>query len=196
MTYEDHLLKARLFSDNFAKKILGQEKALTTLKEGQRSITELALIEFSNRVGAFITYSLIYAMSNHESNSDLQDPKLIDIIVKRWMEVTITNITPHLVYQFRDFINKSLDRYFDENTSSIKTWKCLECDSMGESINNNIYSLECHQNEFGHTKVKWTESQPIYLPRKQSENTSKFLFDEVMTNKLHEAFSNLSTNGY
>ena len=64
---------------------------------------EHALFEFSNRVGAFITYALIQAM-NPDNNKMSLSTKGQDEIVKKWAQNSISRILPFLVKNFNDFV--------------------------------------------------------------------------------------------
>jgi hypothetical protein len=197
-TFKESLLKAELFSDNFRKKLLGKDGLIATQgKETSRHVGSLdvAVSEFSNRIGAFVAYSLIEAMTNLNGNSPgsgsnnelTEDPRLNDILIKRWAEIAITNIIPHLPSLFKDFIDKSADQYFDyKNPVPVKTWKCLECDTIGESYRGNITSLLEHQEDFGHLKVKWGPEQKVIVPRSK---TSLQFSNKELKAKLHKAFA-------
>jgi hypothetical protein len=71
---------------------------------------ERALFEFSNRVGAFITYALIQAM-NPENNKMSLSTRGQDEIVKKWAQNSISRILPFLVKNFNDFVYRAIGQY-------------------------------------------------------------------------------------
>ena len=77
---------------------------------------EKMLFEFSNRIGSFITYLLIYSMNfNNKINSQISDQVRAgeekDAIIKRMVEEGIVKLIPYLPYFFKDSIDKSTGKY-------------------------------------------------------------------------------------
>lgn len=132
--YKDPLLKATLFGDDFRFKLLDEKKGLvlcdqiiedyeinrvvdcTTYSSLYKPMfttedeIEQTLFEFSNRVGAFITYALIQAM-NPENNKMLLSTRGQDEIVKKWAQNSISRILPFLVKNFNDFVYIAIGQY-------------------------------------------------------------------------------------
>jgi predicted transcriptional regulator len=204
-TFKESLLKAELFSDNFRKELLSKDGLIATQgKDSSRHAGSLdvAVSEFSNRIGAFVAYSLIEAMTNlngHSpgsgsgSNNDLtEDPRLKDILIKRWTEIAITNIIPHLPSLFKDFIDKSTDQYFDyKNPDTVELWTCRDCAKTGgaftgESYNGDRTSALNHKEDFGHTDIIWGQKQKVNRPR--SQTTLQF-DNKELRDRLHKAFA-------
>jgi hypothetical protein len=71
---------------------------------------EQALFEFSNRLGAFITYTLIQAM-NPENNKMSLSGRGQDEIVKKWAQNSISRILPFLVKNFNEFVYIAIGQY-------------------------------------------------------------------------------------
>jgi predicted transcriptional regulator len=218
LTKETHinpLLKAYLFGDNFRRNLLEKDDLITTNKKVQYSIPPLGskdfttyrryfepkfsekdklertLFEFSNRIGAFISYVLIQAMSRSGNNEDIEDPKVQNVLVQRWVNTAITKILPHLAPQFKDSIDKSLGQYYAEKPIPIRIWKCLECNSIVEDPNGETNLVKMHQNKTGHTRGRWTdEPKQIYLPKKayQFGTTNRFLFDKKTDYRIRRSF--------
>lgn len=77
---------------------------------------EKMLFEFSNKIGSFITYLLIYSMNfNNNINSEISDKVRAgeenDAIVKRMVEEGIVKLIPHLPHFFKASIDKSIGKY-------------------------------------------------------------------------------------
>jgi hypothetical protein len=75
------------------------------------------LFEFSNRIGSFITYLMIYSMNfNYQylESTKLSD-KEKDAIIKGMIEESITKLIPYLPYFFKDTVNKALGIYPESN---------------------------------------------------------------------------------
>jgi predicted transcriptional regulator len=82
---------------------------------------EQILFEFSNKIGAFITYVLIQAMNAESYNTILLPPKEQNILVKEWANKAISEIMPFLLFQFRGLVSRTFGQYgvvakFDEKT--------------------------------------------------------------------------------
>jgi hypothetical protein len=83
---------------------------------------EETLFEFSNRVGAFITYALIQAM-NPDNNKMSLSARVQDEIVKKWAQNSISRILPFLVKDFNDFAYRAIGQYprgYDEQVKFMK----------------------------------------------------------------------------
>jgi hypothetical protein len=132
--YKDPLLKATLFGDDFRFKLLDEKKGLvlcnqiiedyeinkvvdcTTYTSLYKPLftaedeIEWTLFEFSNRVGAFITYALIQAM-NPENNKMTLSTRGQDEIVMKWAQNSVSRILPFLVKNFNDFVYMATGQY-------------------------------------------------------------------------------------
>ena len=87
---------------------------------------EKMLFEFSNKIGSFITYLLIYSMNfNNNINSEISDKVRTgeenDAIVKKMVEEGIVKLIPFLPFFFKDSIDKSTGKY--PNSMDIKIKK-------------------------------------------------------------------------
>ena len=75
---------------------------------------EKMLFEFSNRIGSFVTYLLIYSMNfsimNIQSSVELTD-KEKDVIIQRMVEEGIIKLIPYLPHFFKDTVNKALGNF-------------------------------------------------------------------------------------
>jgi hypothetical protein len=74
---------------------------------------EKMLFEFSNRIGSFITYLIIYSInfiSEYLESTNLTN-KEKDAIIKRMVEEGITKLIPYLPYFLIDTVNKALGNY-------------------------------------------------------------------------------------
>ena len=143
--YKDPLLNAMLFGDDFRFRLLDKKEGLVLCNQMitdfdlKREINcsrytsfynpmftskykaEEALFEFSNRVGAFITYALIQAM-NPDNNKTSLSARVQDEIVKKWAQNSISRILPFLVKYFNDFVYRAIDQYprgYDEQVKFI-----------------------------------------------------------------------------
>ena len=76
---------------------------------------EKMLFEFSNRIGSFITYLIIYAMNsdnyNNSNNSELLSDKTNDEISKEVIKKGILSILPFLLESFKDMYDKRTGKY-------------------------------------------------------------------------------------
>jgi hypothetical protein len=74
---------------------------------------EKMLFEFSNRIGSFITYLLIYSMNFNKMNRESVEltDKEKDEIIQRMVEEGITNLIPYLPHFFKDTVNKALGNF-------------------------------------------------------------------------------------
>jgi hypothetical protein len=132
--YKDPLLNATLFGDDFRFRLLDKmqdlvlcNQIITDFDLGKQidctSYTSLykpkfthkhkvehTIFEFSNRIGAFITYALIQAM-NPDNNKSSLSTKGQDEIVKKWAQNSISNVLPFLVKDFNDVVYRAIDQY-------------------------------------------------------------------------------------
>ena len=76
---------------------------------------EKMLFEFSNRIGSFITYLIIYAMNpdnyDEQKNNESLSGKTKDEIAKEIINKGILSITPFLASFFRDIYDKRTGKY-------------------------------------------------------------------------------------
>ena len=76
---------------------------------------EKMLFEFSNRIGSFITYLMIYAMNsdnyNKSNNNELLSGKTNDEISKEVIKKGILSILPFLLEFFKDMYDKRTGKY-------------------------------------------------------------------------------------
>jgi Winged helix-turn-helix DNA-binding len=120
--YQDATLGANFFSEISMSKILPVENYTvpndydsTYSKYFHPKFTEESglartLFEFSNKIGAFITYILIQAMNpknEHTINSKEKDIDK-DALVQEWIEIAISSIIRFLPQQFKDSIGCDL----------------------------------------------------------------------------------------
>jgi predicted transcriptional regulator len=96
--------------------IIPKEKASTysdyfSLKFADESSLELTLFEFSNKIGAFITYVLIHAMNPRNGHLIRSDEKDLDrdALVQEWTKKAILSIIPFLLREFKDAIFLDLE---------------------------------------------------------------------------------------
>ena len=141
--YKVLILNATLFGDRFKSRLLGDKEDLvlcntiitdfklnkeidcstyTTLYEPKfthKKEMERGLFEFSNRIGAFITYALIQAM-NPDNNKMSLSAREQDEIVKGWAHNSISRILPFLVKNFNDFVYRAKDQYPSSYDEQVK----------------------------------------------------------------------------
>ena len=81
----------------------------------ENDILEEMLFEFSNRIGSFITYLIIYAMNpdnyDEQKNNKSLSGKTKDEIAKEIINKGILSITPFLASFFRDMYDKRTGKY-------------------------------------------------------------------------------------
>jgi hypothetical protein len=114
--YQNTILAASIFSKAAISK-LNLENASTysedyfSFKSGEESGLEKALFEFSNKIGAFITYVLIQAMNPRNEDIIRSEEKDLDrdALVQEWTKNAILTIVPFLLGAFKDAIFLDLD---------------------------------------------------------------------------------------
>jgi predicted transcriptional regulator len=135
--YKDPLLFAYFFADIFRHDLLKQENLITTTnrieehaqpfllcrdfttyrhyfepKFTEKHKLERTLFEFSNRIGAFITYGLIQAMNPDNYNEyNLGSAQEQDTLVREWIHRAVLRALPFIIWQFRDSIYKGINQY-------------------------------------------------------------------------------------
>lgn len=82
-------------------------------KFSENDVLEKMLFEFSNRIGSFITYLIIYAMNqdNYNNNLNSLSDKDKDEIVKEVIKKGILSIIPILSRSFKDMYDKRTGKY-------------------------------------------------------------------------------------
>jgi len=90
---------------------------------------ERIMFDFSNAIGAFITYVLIQSM-NQVNNiiTNVQDTKEKDLVIQKWVSDVISELQAYLLPLFKDCIQ-----------NSILTIDRCKKDGIGESILNYVY---------------------------------------------------------
>jgi hypothetical protein len=128
------LLNATLFGDDFRFRLLDKKQDLVLCHQiitdfnlgkqidctsyislykpmfTRKHKLEHTIFEFSNRIGAFITYALIQAM-NPDNNKTSLSTKGQDEIVKKWAQNSIYNVLPFLVKDINDVVYRTIDQY-------------------------------------------------------------------------------------
>jgi hypothetical protein len=132
--YKDPLLNATLFGDDFRFSLLGKKEDLVLCDQPimdfdlkkqfdctsytslykpmftSEDQVEHALFEFSNRIGAFITYALIQAM-NPDNNKMSLSTRGQDEVVKKWAQNSISRMLPFLVKEFNEVAYRAVGQY-------------------------------------------------------------------------------------
>jgi hypothetical protein len=141
--YKDPLLNATLFGDHFRSRLLDNKEDLVLCNKIIRDFRlnkeidcttyitlyepkfangkeiERALFEFSNRIGAFITYALIQTM-NPDNNKMSLSAREQDEIVKKWAQNSISRILPFLVRNFNDLVYRAKGQYPSSYDEQVK----------------------------------------------------------------------------
>jgi predicted transcriptional regulator len=132
--FNDQLLNAYLFANNFRKNILGKELVITTDRKVEYTIPlpslcrdftiyrryfepnfdegsepEHGLFEFSNKIGAFVTYFLIQIMDANRTK--LASNRSTDYILKEMLRKAVLTIIPYVMSVFKDSVYKSVGKY-------------------------------------------------------------------------------------
>jgi predicted transcriptional regulator len=145
--YKDPIFKAEVFGDSFQYKLRNKNfqvlnnvsgrmlfspdqkkmfqydftkyKELFEPKFSQNNNIEKILFEFSNQIGAFITYLMIYCMNpdNKNNNTTNFSREESDRITQKMFQTAMNQITPYLIIRFRDFLNNmsNIDPTKDNN---------------------------------------------------------------------------------
>jgi predicted transcriptional regulator len=132
--YKDQLLNAYLFGNNFKRNILGKDLIITTDRKveyvipfpsncidftiyrryfepkfDENSELEHALFEFSNKIGAFITYFLIQIMDAERNK--LRSDGSTDLLLEEMARKAMLTIIPHAMSVFKDSVYKTSGKY-------------------------------------------------------------------------------------
>jgi predicted transcriptional regulator len=132
--YKDQLLNAYLFGDNFRRNILTKDLIITTDRKveftvpfpsycrdftiyrcyfepkfDESSELEHSLFEFSNKIGAFITYFLIQIMDANRTK--LTSHRSTDYLVEEMVRKAVLMIIPYAMSIFKDSVYKSVGKY-------------------------------------------------------------------------------------
>ena len=132
--YKDQLLNAYLFGNNFRKNILTKDLVITTDRKveyvipfpshckdftiyrcyfepkfNESSKLEHCLFEFSNKIGAYITYFLIQIMDANRIK--LPSNRSTDILLEEMARKAISTIIPYAMSVFKDSVYKSVGEY-------------------------------------------------------------------------------------
>ncbi len=132
--YKDQLLNAYLFGNNFRKNILTKDLIVTTDRKveyiipfpshckdftiyrryfepkfDESSELERSLFEFSNKVGAFITYFLIQIMDVNRIK--LTSNRSTDFLLEEMVRKAVLTIIPYAMSVFKDSVYKSVGDY-------------------------------------------------------------------------------------
>jgi predicted transcriptional regulator len=141
--YKDQLLNAYLFGDNFKKNILRKDPIITTDRKVEyviplpwhcvdftiyrryfepkfddNSELEHTLFEFSNKIGAFITYFLIQIMDAERNK--LRSNGSTDLLLEEMVRKAILTIIPNAISVFKDSVHKAIDKYPNTYEDKIK----------------------------------------------------------------------------
>jgi|GEM_PF-6879543 predicted transcriptional regulator len=132
--FEDQLLNAYLFANNFRRTILRKDLVVTTYKKveyiipfpsrcrdftiyryyfepkfDENSELEHSLFEFSNKIGAFVTYFLIQIMDANRTK--LTSNRSTDFLLEEMVRKAVSTIIPYAMSVFRDSVYKSVGEY-------------------------------------------------------------------------------------
>jgi hypothetical protein len=143
--YRDTRLSADIFGSKFGSYILKKGILVTTNKRIEYSIPsfycidftiykryfepkfteedklEHMLFEFSNKIGAFITFTLIQAMSRNNKHLIFsKENNTTDELIQEWIKNVILYVVPDLAWEFKTTVYKSLDKYPKNYKSNIK----------------------------------------------------------------------------
>ncbi|MGH9975961.1 MAG: hypothetical protein ACRD8Z_09025, partial [Nitrososphaeraceae archaeon] len=132
--YKDQLLNANLFAKNFRRNILRKDRVITTDKRvkyiipfpsycrdftnyrlyfepkfDESSELEYSLFEFSNKIGAFVTYYLIQIMDT--TRTKLTPNRSTDYLLEEMVRKALSTIIPYAMSVFKDSVYKSVGKY-------------------------------------------------------------------------------------
>jgi hypothetical protein len=122
--YQNALLTASFFGEVAISKLFNAQNYIVpkentyntysdhfTLNFTEDSSLERTLFEFSNKIGAFITYVLIHAMNPRNEHIIKSDEKDLDkdALVQEWTKNAIFSIIPFLLREFKEAIFLDLD---------------------------------------------------------------------------------------
>lgn len=138
--YKDTRLNAYVFGRNFIWNLLRKKRYLVTNEERsevtdntvpgwyclnftgykcyfeprfrEEDRLEHSIFEFSNQIGAFITFILIQA-TNPENNHLITSKERVekDELIQDWIKSVVSSIIPHLVGEFRDSVYDAIGKY-------------------------------------------------------------------------------------
>lgn len=91
-------------------------KQLFEPKFSQNDNIEKVLFEFSNQIGAFITYLIIYCMNPENHNTNLSRDEN-DRITQKMFQTAMNKITPYLIIRFSDFLNNMSNIFNTKHTT-------------------------------------------------------------------------------
>jgi predicted transcriptional regulator len=143
--YRDTRLSADVFGSKFRSGLLKKDILVTTNKGTEYQIPpeycidftiyrkyfepkfteqdriERTLFEFSNKIGAFITFTLIQAMSRDNKRLIFSKENIArDELIEEWIKNAILAIIPALAWEFKHAVYKSLDKYPKNYKSKVK----------------------------------------------------------------------------
>jgi predicted transcriptional regulator len=135
-SYDDPMLYAYFFADLFRRDVLKKDILVTTRRRVENTLVspayctdftiyrhyfepkftekdklEHALFEFSNKIGAFVTYVLIQAMDPDTYSNNLKSAQEQDRFVMEWVHKAVLRALPFIIWQFRDSIHKGINQY-------------------------------------------------------------------------------------
>jgi predicted transcriptional regulator len=123
-SYKDPLSKSYLLGDAFRRKVLFSNKFLVTYGDKSRfrekNLLEHMLLEFSNMVGAYITYALMWSM---DPDNNMPNPEQTDELVEKLATNSISRVLPFLVWQFRDSVYRGINLYPSGYEAGVKYMK-------------------------------------------------------------------------
>jgi len=140
--YIDTRLSADVFGRKFRSGILKNDEIVTTNKRTEidahycidftiykryfepkfteEDRIEHTLFEFSNKIGAFITFTLIQAMSLDNKNLIFSKENIArDELIQEWIKNAMLDVIPALAWEFRTKVYKSLDKYPKNHNSKL-----------------------------------------------------------------------------
>ena len=132
--FKDQLLNAYLFGNNFRRNIIRKDLMITTDRKveyiipfpshcrdftiyrryfepkfDESSKLERSLFEFSNKIGAFVTYFLIQIMDTNRSK--LTSNRSNDFLMEEMVSKAVSTIIPYVMSVFKDSVYKSVGKY-------------------------------------------------------------------------------------
>jgi predicted transcriptional regulator len=143
--YRDTRLSADVFGRKFRSSLLKENILVTTNKRTEYHLPswycidftiyrkyfepkfseedkiEHELFEFSNKIGAFITFTLIQAMSRDNTHLIFSKENIArDELIEEWIKNVVLAIIPALAWEFKSAAYKSLDKYPNNYKSKVK----------------------------------------------------------------------------
>ncbi|HEY7081094.1 MAG TPA: winged helix-turn-helix transcriptional regulator [Nitrososphaeraceae archaeon] len=143
LAYRDTRLTADVFGRKFRSSILKNDEIITTNKRTEfddyycidftiykkyfepkfteEDRIEHTLFEFSNKIGAFITFTLIQAMSLDNKHLIFSNENIArDELIQEWIKIAMMDVIPALAWEFRIKVYKSLDKFPKDHNSKLK----------------------------------------------------------------------------